>query len=104
VGAAQRGAAEGRAVQVDPIKPRLKLPGTKRLKLNCDGPLSNFAVKFKLRRCMKALLTAAAPFQRWMRGYHQLAAPLEEVLAGWVAAGPAGSQAGTYTRPLFSST
>ena len=28
--------ALGRAVQVDPIKPNLKLPGIKRLKLNSD--------------------------------------------------------------------
>jgi len=41
----------GRAVQVDPIKLTLKVPGTKRLKLKCDGPLSNFAFKFNLRRC-----------------------------------------------------
>jgi len=27
---------QGRAVQVDPIKPNLKLPGTKRLKLKYD--------------------------------------------------------------------
>jgi hypothetical protein len=40
----------GRAVQVDPIKPPLKAPGNKRLKLRCDIMLSNFAVKFKLRR------------------------------------------------------
>ena len=32
--------ALGRAVQVDPIKPTLKAPGTKRLKLKCDEPLS----------------------------------------------------------------
>jgi hypothetical protein len=31
----QRG-LPGRAVQVDPIKPTLKAPGTKRLKLKCD--------------------------------------------------------------------
>jgi hypothetical protein len=37
-------------VQVDPIKPKLTLPGTKRSKLNCDEPLSNFAFKFELRR------------------------------------------------------
>ena len=37
-------------MQVDPIKPRLKLPGTKRLKLKCDEPFSRFAFKFKLRR------------------------------------------------------
>jgi hypothetical protein len=29
----------GRAVQVDPIRPRLKAPGTKRLKLKYDGLL-----------------------------------------------------------------
>jgi len=37
-------------VQVDPIKPKLKLPRTKRLKLQCDEPLSKFAFKFNLRR------------------------------------------------------
>jgi lipoate-protein ligase A len=37
-------------VQVDPIKPTLKAPGTKRLKLKYDDPLSNFAFKFNLRR------------------------------------------------------
>ena len=40
----------GRAVQVDPIKPKLKPPGTKRLKLEYDGQLSNFGFKFNLRR------------------------------------------------------
>jgi hypothetical protein len=40
----------GEAVQVDPIKPQLKPPGTKRLKLNCDKLLSTFAFKFNLRR------------------------------------------------------
>jgi hypothetical protein len=40
----------GRAVQVDPIKPTLKAPGTKRLKLKHDEPLSRFAFKFNLRR------------------------------------------------------
>jgi hypothetical protein len=36
-------------VQVDPIKPTLKAPGTKRLKLDHDEPLSNFAFKINLR-------------------------------------------------------
>jgi cation-transporting ATPase 13A1 len=31
-------------------KPTSKLPGTKRLKLKCDDPLSKFAFKLKLRR------------------------------------------------------
>jgi len=37
-------------VQVDPIKPTLKAPGSKRLKLECDEPLSHFAFNFNLRR------------------------------------------------------
>jgi len=37
-------------VQVDPIKPTLKEPGSKRLKLKYDGPLSNFGFNFSLRR------------------------------------------------------
>ena len=43
----------GRAVQVDPINPTLKAPGNKRLKVNFDEPLSNFACIFNLRRCSK---------------------------------------------------
>ena len=42
--------AEVRAVQVDPMKPMLKAPGSKRLKLKCDESLWNFAFKFNLRR------------------------------------------------------
>jgi hypothetical protein len=37
-------------VQVDPIKPKLKPPGTKRLKLKSDEPVSSFGFKFNLRR------------------------------------------------------
>ena len=40
----------GRAVQVDPVKPTLKQPGTKRLKLKCDILLSTSSLKFNLRR------------------------------------------------------
>jgi len=40
----------GRAVQLDPIKPELKPPGTKRLKVKCDMLLSNSAFKLNLRR------------------------------------------------------
>ena len=43
-------ASPGRAVQVGPMKPKLKPPGTKLLKLMCDILLSNFASKFNLRR------------------------------------------------------
>jgi hypothetical protein len=44
----------GRAVQLDPIKPKLKPPGTKRLKLKHDEPLSTFAFNFSLRRYIMA--------------------------------------------------
>ena len=37
-------------MQVDPIRPTLKAPGTKRFKLDCDELLSTFALKFNLRR------------------------------------------------------
>jgi len=40
----------GRAVLADPIKPKLKLPGTKRLKQICDEQLSKIAFKSRLRR------------------------------------------------------
>ena len=40
----------GKAVQVDPIKPTLRAPGAKRLKLKYDETLSNFAFNFNLRR------------------------------------------------------
>jgi len=46
----------GRAVQVDPIKPTLKAPGSKRLKLQHEKLLSNFSFNFDLRR-----YTSAAP-------------------------------------------
>jgi len=40
----------GGAVQVDPMKPMLTGPGAKRLKLECDKPVSSFAFKFDWRR------------------------------------------------------
>ena len=40
----------GKAVQIKPMKPTLKAPGTERLTLKYDEPLSNFAFKFNLRR------------------------------------------------------
>ena len=40
----------GRAMQGDPIKPTLKLPGTNRMKLEYEKLLSSVAFKFNLRR------------------------------------------------------
>ena len=37
-------------MQLDPIKPTLKAPGSKRLKLHYDASLSTFAFRFNLRR------------------------------------------------------
>ena len=37
-------------MQVDPIKPMLKPPGAKHLRLKYDELLSSFAFKFNLRR------------------------------------------------------
>jgi len=51
----------GREVQVESIKPPLKAPGTKRLKLTYDKLLSNFAFSFNLRRC------TAASWRGWRR-------------------------------------
>ena len=45
---------------MDPIKPKLKPPGTKRLKLKCDVLLSGSSFKFNLRRYTKGGPEAAA--------------------------------------------
>ena len=42
-------------VHVDPIEPKLKAPGAKRLKLKCDRLLSTCAFKFNLRRYIAAM-------------------------------------------------
>ena len=77
------GAVLGRgwAVQVDPIKPTLKAPGTNRLKLNCDELLPTFAFKFNLRRYTAVPLALLA---------------VSFACFGYVA--------GAVTRPLLSST
>jgi hypothetical protein len=49
------------AVQVDPIKPTLKAPGTQRLTLKCNELLSNFAFKCKLRRYMMERVDVHSP-------------------------------------------
>jgi Leucine-rich repeat (LRR) protein len=43
-------AALGKALNLEPMRPVLKAPGTQRLKLNYDEPTSNSAFKFNLRR------------------------------------------------------
>jgi hypothetical protein len=65
-------------VQVEPIKPTLKAPGSKRLKLKYDKPHSSFAFKFNLRRYTLGLAL-------------QLQLPPADVIH---------RLAGAYTRPL----
>ena len=60
------------------MKPNLKPPGSKLLKLTCDGPLSNFAFKFKLRRYTMGIQQLRIKKHRWHR------------------------KAGAYTRPFLS--
>jgi hypothetical protein len=63
------------------IKPKPKPPRIKRLKLEYDGLLSNFAFKLNLRRYTKASFDSK---------------PVELVVSTF--------QAGAYTPPPFSST
>ena len=51
-------------MQVDPIKPKIKPPGTKPLKLDFNEPLSNFAFEFNLRRYIKAICCAQRDYGR----------------------------------------
>jgi peroxiredoxin len=46
-------------VQVDPIKPTLKAPGTERLNLKYEQLVSSFCFKFKLRRYSEGVDTVA---------------------------------------------
>ena len=71
-------------MQVDPIKPTLKGPEIKRLKLQCDGPVSIFAFKSNLRRYTKDAAEA------WRNATDDMIS--------------ADRAAGVHTRPLFGST
>ena len=44
----------------------LKAPGTKRLKLKCDSPLSNFAFNFNLRRYILSAEQLRAHLGGWL--------------------------------------
>ena len=47
-------------MHVDPLKPKLKPPGTELLKLKYDEPPSNFAFKLYLRRYIMAYFDVAS--------------------------------------------
>ena len=50
----RRSGGQGEALQVEPMKSKLKAPGTKRLKLDYDMALSSIAFNFNVRRYSKA--------------------------------------------------
>ena len=64
-------------MQVDPIKPTLKAPGTRRLNLKCEEPHSDFAFNFKSRRYTMApggervtCVSETGPVALLQSGYH----------------------------------
>ena len=79
----QRQGGHGREVQVEPIKPTLKAPGTKRLKPKCDEPLSNFAFNFNLRRYTTEFADTTLQWSLWTL-LEMLRSPV------WVGASGAG--------------
>jgi hypothetical protein len=86
-------------VQVDPIKPKLKPPGSKRLKQNGDVLLSTSAFKFNLRRHTVVVVNTnywAQKFgdtdtEEFYTGYQRDLTGLVTMI-----------QAEAYTRPLFT--
>jgi hypothetical protein len=93
------------------MKLMLKPPGTKRLKLEYDGLLSNFGFKFSLRRYIKDVSDGEHPVSlplsykemRRMCGIPKPAKLLEEAKAEAEGRGIEFA-AGAYTRPLSTST
>jgi len=67
VASARQASGNGEVVQVDHMKPKLKPPGTKRLKLKSEEPLSTVAFKFNLRRYIMAALapTSTSCWPKW---------------------------------------
>ena len=103
-------------MQADPINPKLKLPGTKRLKLKCDEPLSSFSSikptlnrpgskRLKLR-CDEVLSSFAFKFS--LRRYTKEAGKaFDDKKFGEKTRlydGAEALEAGANTRSLFSST
>jgi len=89
--------------RLTPIKPKLKAPGIKLLKLKYDKPLSDFAFKFNLRRYIMARAGDAYMERMKSKKAEETGARRErerrrhKLLVDQ-------SKAGSYTRPLLSST
>jgi len=73
-------------VQVDPIKPKLKPPGTKRLKLKCDIMLSTSAFKFELRLYSKGAVKIIGGFNGWDCGNFTKPMTMAGGCDGWLVA------------------
>jgi hypothetical protein len=108
----------GEAVQVDPIKPKFKPPGTERLKLGYDKPLPNVAFSFNLRLYTTVISEGTPVF---MNGGVSLTIPAgafteatdifigeladeSEITAATPGMFGGGRKAGAYNCPLVSST
>ena len=97
-------------MQVDPIKPTLKAPGSERLKLKYDEPLSNFAFNIYLRRYTEVQIEESidADYENIVAGDNTVKEYLRQGSEQRKALGLEDlgnvSKAGAYTRPLFSST
>jgi len=84
------------------MKPKLKPPGTRRLKLKCDVLLSTSAFKFNLRRYTKAdVCDSSSSFLQGGASKGAGEYPFDDTGRG---EGEVSSEAGAYTRSLFSST
>jgi hypothetical protein len=82
------------------MKPKLKPPGSKRLKLKCDAPLSNVAFKFNLRCYTKAdvsenggLITVATTCHQTTSGYNSLSNGREEYITPATSSSDIGTRA-----------
>ena len=62
-------------MKVDPVKPKLEPPGTKRLKLNFDTLLSTSAFKFNLRRYIKLVKINTENYPKIASSYKVEAGP-----------------------------
>ena len=90
----------GGAVQVDPMRPTLKPPGAKRLILEYDELLANFAFKFNLHRySMGAGSATAWRYSAATRAWPYWGATRARQLAGRAAVSTGST---THSSPLMS--
>jgi hypothetical protein len=89
------------------MKPALEAPGSKRLKLERQNTLSNFALKFKLRRYPEGGMMVydfvfdktSGKWKKWTETATEVVFTEEDSYTSIIV-----PTAGAYTRPLPSST